>query len=56
MLQIVLDEAVGANFAVLLIAKLGLEGALIATAHTYLPDGMRMRSNIKLQTGEELTA
>lgn len=56
MLQIVQDEAVGANFAVLLIAKLGLEGVLIATAHTYLPDGMRIQSNIKFQTGEELTA
>ena len=56
MLQIVLDEAVGANFAVLLIVKLGSEGGLIATAHTYLPDGTRIQSNIKLQTGEELTA
>lgn len=56
MLQIVQDEKVGANFAVLLIAKLGLEGELIATAHTYLPDGTRMRSNIRLQSGVELTA
>ena len=56
MLQIVLDEAVGANFAVLLIAKLGLAGALIATVHTYLPDGTRIQSNIRLQSGWELTA
>lgn len=55
MLQIVQDEAVGANFVVLLIAKLGSEGELIATAHTYLPDGMRTQSNIKLQSGEDLT-
>jgi len=55
MLQIVQDEEVGANFAVLLIAKLGLEGELIATVHTYLPDGMRIQSNIKLLSGEKLT-
>lgn len=55
MLQIVQDEAVCANFAVLLIAKLGLEGALVATVHAYLPGGMRIQSSIKLQTGEELT-
>ena len=36
------DEEVGANFAVLLIAKLELEGGLIATVHTYLPDGTRI--------------
>jgi integrative and conjugative element protein (TIGR02256 family) len=55
MLQIVQDGEVGANFAVLLIAKLGLEGELIATAHAYLPDGIRMQSNIELQSGEGLT-
>lgn len=51
MLQIVQDEGVGANFAVLLIAKLELEGGLIATVHTYLPDGTRIQSNIRLQSG-----
>lgn len=51
MLQIVQDEEVGANFAVLLIAKLELEGGLIATVHTYLPDGTRIQSNIRLQRG-----
>ncbi len=56
MLQIVQDEEVGANFAVLLIAKLELEGGLIATVHTYLPDGTRIQSNIRLQSGWELTA
>lgn len=56
MLQIVQDENVGANFAVLLITKLGLDGELIATVHTYLPDGTRMRSNIRHQSGGELSA
>lgn len=56
MLQIVQDENVGANFAVLMITKLGLDGELIATVHTYLPDGTRMRSNIRHQSGGELTA
>ena len=56
MLQIVQDVEVGANFAVLLIAKLELEGGLIATVHTYLPDGTRIQSNIRLQSGWELTA
>ena len=56
MLQIVQDENVGANFAVLMIIKLGLDGELIATVHTYLPDGTRMRSNIRHQSGGELTA
>ena len=46
MLQIVQDEAVGANFAVLLIVKLGAKGELISTAHTYLPDGLRMPSRV----------
>ena len=33
-----------------------LEGGLIATVHTYLPDGTRIQSNIRLQSGWELTA
>lgn len=47
MLQIVQDETVGANFAVLLIVKLGAEGELVCTAHTYVPDGLRMSSIVK---------
>lgn len=47
MLQIVQDETVGANFVVLLITKLGLEGELVATAHTYLPDGARIPSIVR---------
>jgi len=46
MLQIVQDESVGANFAVLLIVKLNKSGELIGTAHTYLPDGKKVRSRI----------
>lgn len=48
MLQIVQDESVGANFVALLIAKLGAEGELISTVHTYLPDGTRIQSNLTL--------
>jgi len=46
MLQIVQDESVGANFAVLLIVKLNPNEQLVGTAHTYLPDGRRVRSTI----------
>lgn len=49
MLKIVQDETVGANFVVLLIAKLGAEGELVSTAHTYLPDGTRVSSRIKME-------
>lgn len=49
MLQIIQDESVGANFVVLLIAKLGFDGKLVSTVHTYLPDGMRIQSNLRLQ-------
>lgn len=49
MLQIVQDEAVGANFAVLLIVKLGAKGELIFTAHTYLPDGLRIPSKVNIE-------
>lgn len=48
MLQIVQDDSVGANFAVLLIVKLDLNGHLVGTAHTYLPDGKKARSTITL--------
>ncbi len=49
MLQIVQDEAVGANFVVLLIVKLGAEGELVCTAHTYLPDGLRASSTVNTE-------
>lgn len=46
MFEIVDDESIGANFAVLLIVKLDPHGQLVGTAHTYLPDGVRARSTI----------
>ncbi len=46
MLEIVQDETVGAHFAVLLIVKLEPNGQLVGTAHTYLPDGEKIRSTI----------
>lgn len=49
MLQIVQDESVGAHFVALLIAKLGSEGELISTVHTYLPEGIRVQSNLLLR-------
>ncbi|HCF3084909.1 TPA: Mov34/MPN/PAD-1 family protein [Pseudomonas aeruginosa] len=49
MLQIVQDRTVGANFAVLLITKLGAEGELVSTAHTYLPNGARIPSIVKTE-------
>lgn len=46
MLQIVQDETIGANFVVLLIVKLGADEKLVCTAHTYLPDGLRVHSRV----------
>lgn len=48
MLQIVQDDTVGANFAVLLIVKLSQDRKLIATAHTYFPDGQQVAASIKI--------
>lgn len=44
MLEIVMDETVGANFAVLVIVKLTPDKELIGTAHTYLPNGVKSQS------------
>lgn len=49
MLEIIQDKTVGANFAVLLIVKIAVGGQLVATAHTYLPDGSRLISNMKIE-------
>lgn len=49
MQQIVQDEAVGANFAVLLITKLGSKGEFICAAYTYLPNGIRMPSTVNIE-------
>jgi hypothetical protein len=46
---IIQDRGVGANFVVLLIVKLDLSGKLVATAHTYLPDGQKHRSAVLLR-------
>lgn len=52
MLQIVQDDAIGANFAVLIIVKLGANGELISTAHTYLTSGRRIPSKINTELEE----
>ncbi len=46
MLEIVQDNLIGANFAVLLILKLDSTGQLVGTAHTYMPDGRKVNSTI----------
>lgn len=49
MLQIVKDETVSANFVALLIIKLGPDGKMVSTVHTYLPDGSKILSTLKIQ-------
>lgn len=49
MLEIVMDETVGANFAVLVIVKLAPDRELIGTAHTYLPNGVKSQSYLIFQ-------
>jgi proteasome lid subunit RPN8/RPN11 len=49
--EIILDRSVGANFVVLMIVKLSPAGALVGTAHTYLPDGRFERSELVFQRG-----
>jgi hypothetical protein len=46
MLEIVQDNSLGANFAVLLILKLDSVGQLVGIANTYLPDGRKVNSTI----------
>jgi len=48
MLEIVQDDTVGANFAVLLIVKLNPGNQLIANAYTYFPDGQCSVANVKV--------
>ncbi|WP_433694607.1 Mov34/MPN/PAD-1 family protein [Herbaspirillum seropedicae] len=50
MLELILDPKMAANFAVLIIVKLDVAGALVGTAHTYLPDKTRHLSTLKLAT------
>ncbi len=49
MLEIVMDESVGANFAVLVIVKLTPDRGLMGTAYTYMPNGMKLQSQLILQ-------
>lgn len=51
MREIVQDIRVGANFVVLLIVKLAGEGQLEASVHTYLPDGSKHSSQLRLTEG-----
>lgn len=49
MREIVDDPSVGANFAVLLIVKLGPFGNLLASLHTYLPGGVKQTASVCLR-------
>jgi [CysO sulfur-carrier protein]-S-L-cysteine hydrolase len=49
MREIVQDREVGANFAALLIVKLGDNGELMARAYTYLPDGAKSESAVTVK-------
>lgn len=46
MFEIVQDDTIGANFAMLLIVKLDSAGQFVGTAHTYLPNGGKVSSTI----------
>lgn len=50
MLEIVSDDSVGANFAVLLIVKLDTNQNLTGSVHTYLPNGLRSQSTLVVMT------
>jgi|ERR1700689_208913 hypothetical protein len=48
MREIIQDPEVGANFVVLLIVKLNAVGQLLASVHTYLPDGSKHSSVVEI--------
>ena len=52
MWSIVEDPAVGANFAVLLIVRLGAEGELEGRATAYLPGRCRLQANLEIEERE----
>jgi proteasome lid subunit RPN8/RPN11 len=52
MREIIADRAVGANFVVLLVVKLGPEQALVGTVHTYLPSGMHQKCQLVIQRAD----
>lgn len=47
--EIIDDPTVGANFVVLVVVKLDSAGALIGSAHTYLPNGVRAISDLVIE-------
>ncbi len=47
MREIIQDSEVGAHFVVLLIVKLSAAGQLLASVHTYLPDGSKHSSLVE---------
>jgi hypothetical protein len=48
MREIIGDVTIGANFVVLLVVKLGPDGALLASLHSYLPNGDRISATLQL--------
>jgi hypothetical protein len=44
------DRDVGANFVVLLIVKLAVNGELLTRAYTYLPDGAKSESTVTVES------
>lgn len=52
MRQIITDRDVGANFVVLLIFRLSDHGTLEGSAHTYLPDGSVLPSELEIKDTE----
>jgi len=55
MWRIVEDPAVGANFAVLLIARLGAGGEIEGSAWAYLPGRRRLGASLEVEVREEAT-
>jgi hypothetical protein len=53
MWRIVEDHAVGANFAVLLIVRLGDEGKLEGSATAYLPGRRKLEASLEAESGKE---
>ena len=47
--EIVSDSSIGANFVMLVVVKLGDQGILTGSAHTYLPDGTVEPSQLTFQ-------
>lgn len=55
MREIIQDESVGVNFAVLMIVKLSATNTLLGSIHTYLPNGGVLQSTLVLPgSGSEI--